>query len=776
MNNEDDILIVDDEIPNLQLLTELLEKEGYQVRPAEKGQMAIDSALAKPPGLILLDVRLPEMDGFEVCRRLKQDKRTEHVPIIFVSVLQDIEARIQGFEAGGVDFISKPYQKLEILARVRTHMHLHRMQQHLEQLVAERTAEIAESEARFSSLVENANETIVVTQGETVTYCNTQVTELSGYTPKEIRAQSFVEFIHPEDREMVLREYQDRLSGKSRTGSYSTRIITKDGQEKHVFISSTLIDWEGKPASLSMITDITELKRIEDELVQAEQRYRTVANFTYDWEWWRDPNGKYIYVSPSCERITGYKQEDFISKKNLIEEIILPDDRNAWDEHDKNAQSEPELREIQFRIKKKNGVIRWIEHACRPITDDEGKFLGVRASNRDISDRKKMQETLKESEGRFRNLMEHSPLSIAIFTPDGKLSQVNTAWKKLWGFSEEETTQVIANYNFRYDKQIESLGLAPLVERGFKGEHIIVPPMDYEGNRTIDDIGLEEIEAHTRWIQVHIYSVKDTNGEIDYVIGIHMDLTELKQAEREAQEQRDMLARINRASSMGQLTGSIAHELNQPLTGILSNAQAAELLIKNGHLDSNELMEITEEIIADTKRAGAVIRNLRELYSEQKGEYFPVDINTVVDETTKLLHSELVKQHVVLTTQCTPPIPLVKGNRIQIQQVLVNLIMNGIQAMQDIVHDDRRIHIKTFHDENEVKVQVEDGGTGIDEDKIDNIFEPLVTWKPGGTGMGLAINHSIIVAHGGRMWAENRTGGGACVGFVLTKLKEGVKT
>ena len=135
MNMADDILIVDDEIPNLRLLTELLEKEGYQVRPAEKAQTALDSALAKPPGLILLDVRMPEMDGFEVCRRLKQDERTRHVPVIFVSALDDIEAKIQGFEAGGVDYISKPFQEQEILARVKTHMSLFRMQQHLEQLV-----------------------------------------------------------------------------------------------------------------------------------------------------------------------------------------------------------------------------------------------------------------------------------------------------------------------------------------------------------------------------------------------------------------------------------------------------------------------------------------------------------------------------------------------------------------------------------------------------------------------------------------------------------------
>ena len=148
----------------------MLGKEGYQVRPAEKAQPALDSALAKPPGLILLDVHLPEMDGFELCRRLKQDKRTKHVPVIFVSALQDLEARIQGFEAGGVDFISDPFQEKEILARVRTHMSLHRFQQHLKQLVDERTSklseskaivektvwELQESEERFRSLIEQS--------------------------------------------------------------------------------------------------------------------------------------------------------------------------------------------------------------------------------------------------------------------------------------------------------------------------------------------------------------------------------------------------------------------------------------------------------------------------------------------------------------------------------------------------------------------------------------------------------------------------------------------
>jgi C4-dicarboxylate-specific signal transduction histidine kinase len=296
--------------------------------------------------------------------------------------------------------------------------------------------------------------------------------------------------------------------------------------------------------------------------------------------------------------------------------------------------------------------------------------------------------------------------------------------------------------------------------------------MDYEANRALEEMELKDIEARSRWIQTHLYSVKDANGEIDYVVAINTDLTELRQAEQEAIEQREALARMDRTTSMGQLTGSISHELNQPLTGILSNAQAAELMIEHGQLEDEEMAEIMAEIVADAKRAGEVIRNLRALYRQQRVEFLPVDINAIVEETAKLLHSEFIIERVELTTELSSYLPWVNGNRIQIQQVLVNLVMNGTQAMSARARQERRIHIVTAHDADEVKVFVEDNGTGIDPDRIDRIFEPLATWKPGHTGMGLAISNSIINAHGGRMWAENRPEGGARVGFALPLPKE----
>jgi C4-dicarboxylate-specific signal transduction histidine kinase len=227
---------------------------------------------------------------------------------------------------------------------------------------------------------------------------------------------------------------------------------------------------------------------------------------------------------------------------------------------------------------------------------------------------------------------------------------------------------------------------------------------------------------------------------------------------------------------MGELTGSIAHELNQPLTGILSNAQSAELMLKKGNIQLDELSEILTDIVNDTKRAGQVIRNLRELFQEQKSELLPIDVNTIVVETTKLLHSEVVTQKAILTNTCATSIPKVNGNWIQIQQVLVNLILNGLEAMYDTKEEDRQLLIATTYDKDEIKVWVEDCGVGIKDDKIDKIFELLATWKPGGMGIGLAISNSIIQAHGGRMWAENRPEGGARIGFSIPVLKEGNKS
>jgi formate hydrogenlyase transcriptional activator len=299
-----DILIVDDEIPNLQLLAGLLEKEGYRVRPAERAQTAIDSALTKPPGLILLDVRMPEMDGFEVCRRIKQDKRTQHVPIIFVSALQDTEARIQGFEAGGVDFISKPFQELEILARVRAHMHLSLMQKNLEQLVDERTSKLSESRAsleqKVRALQESDERYELAVAGSAAgiwdweirpdkVYYSDRFKELLGYAPDEFldTLDEFWNRLHPDDyeaaqlavdqhlKERVVFNIEYRLQIKS--GEYrwfhsrGQARWDKTGQATRMSGSITNID-DRKQTEIELRGAFTEIEQLKNQL-EAESAY-----------------------------------------------------------------------------------------------------------------------------------------------------------------------------------------------------------------------------------------------------------------------------------------------------------------------------------------------------------------------------------------------------------------------------------------------------------------------------------------------------------------------
>ena len=259
----------------------------------------------------------------------------------------------------------------------------------------------------------------------------------------------------------------------------------------------------------------------------------------------------------------------------------------------------------------------------------------------------------------------------------------------------------------------------------------------------------------------------DKDGGVTQIVNTYMDITDLKTAETDAREQRDALARVDRTRSMGQLTGSIAHELNQPLTGILSNAQAAELLIKNGQCHCEEMGAILADIVADTKRASGVMHSLRDLYREQKGEFQPVDLAAVIHDTFELLHGEAAARNATLESACTPDLPIVQGNRTQLQQVLVNLIMNALEALGDAADDKRCVRLATACEAGRLRVWVADSGSGLDDQTIDRIFEPLATWKPGGTGMGLAISNAIIQAHGGQMNAKNRPGGGASVGFWL---------
>ena len=246
-----------------------------------------------------------------------------------------------------------------------------------------------------------------------------------------------------------------------------------------------------------------------------------------------------------------------------------------------------------------------------------------------------------------------------------------------------------------------------------------------------------------------------------------------KQGELEAMRLRQELAHIGRVSALGELTASLAHELNQPLTAILSNAQAAQRLLAVDMVDLEKVREILSDIVADDKRAAAVISGLRGLLKKGEPEFVPLDLNEIVGSVAWLMRSDTIMRNVSMSLDLASNLPNARGDRVQLQQVVLNLVLNGLEAMREPHAGTRTLVIRTARDAaGAVRVTVQDSGPGIAPKDLGHIFEPLYTTKREGLGMGLAIVHTIISAHGGTVGAENNRDGGASFRFTLPVASE----
>jgi signal transduction histidine kinase len=248
-----------------------------------------------------------------------------------------------------------------------------------------------------------------------------------------------------------------------------------------------------------------------------------------------------------------------------------------------------------------------------------------------------------------------------------------------------------------------------------------------------------------------------------------------RRSEMEGQRLRQDLAHVGRVSTMGELTASLAHELNQPLTAILSNAQAALRILPSDKADLADIRDILGDIVEDDKRAGEVIHRLRGFLKKSNLELSALDIGELVSQVARLVSSDAILRNVSIRLELAPGLPPICGDRVQLQQVILNLLMNGLDAMRESSEGERTLVLRTLAGDGaaSVVVAVEDSGMGIDEADLEHVFHAFYTTKPEGLGMGLAIARSIVEAHGGRLEARNNPGRGATFSFTLPAIKEG---
>jgi PAS domain S-box-containing protein len=275
-------------------------------------------------------------------------------------------------------------------------------------------------------------------------------------------------------------------------------------------------------------------------------------------------------------------------------------------------------------------------------------------------------------------------------------------------------------------------------------------------------------DGEPRWVASHGSVRLDDRGKPARMSGVTSDITAPVRADLDAEVNRTELAHLSRVAMLGQLSGSIAHELNQPLTAILSNAQAALRFTSAPSVDLETLREILRDIVADDQRAGEIIWRLRALFERGESKSEPIVAGTLVRDVVRMLRSELISRNVSVTLELDPMLPPVHGDPVQLQQVLLNLIYNACEAMAQSERWARWLVIRAAASgEGEVAISVVDGGPGIAADRLEKIFEPFVSSKPLGIGLGLVISRSIVTAHGGRIWCQNNDVRGATFTFTI---------
>jgi PAS domain S-box-containing protein len=593
-------------------------------------------------------------------------------------------------------------------------------------------------------LLDLTHDTIFVRDmNDVITYWNRGAQELYGWTSADAVGHVTHQLLQTRFPE-PLEEITNQLL---RTGRWEgeLRHTTRDGRWLTV-ASRWALQWDEKRSPIAVLetnNDITERKRAEEAL----RRQADLLDQTHDaiivWEY----PGKITYWNHGAQLLYGFGKDEAVGR--ITHDLLRTEHRMPVDAFEATIERQGMWTgELTHTTRDGRKVIVDSRHVLVEVADGSRFVL---ETNRDITERKRA-EYLTEQ------VFQASPDGISIIGRDYRFHRVNRAAEVPLGMPVE---QIVGMHlaQLRGGMAVFEKSIKPLLDRCFEGEEV-----SHAGWVHTDGLG-------RRYLQTTASPLRLQSQQVEAALVIRRDFTEQALASEALRDAQMALAHVTRVTTLGEVTASFAHELNQPLAAIVNNANACLGLLPNRRTDLNEVRDALADIVSDAERASAIIDRVRRLAQRSSPEKVPLRLEDVVRDVVALTAAESDARGVAIRVEVAADVPVVLGDRVQLQQVMLNLIVNGMDAMSSVSDRERRLEIRGVPDRHDgrpaARISVEDRGIGLGAAEMERLFDAFYTTKTHGMGIGLAISRTIIAAHGGRLWAEPNQGPGATFSFSL---------
>ncbi|PIO45217.1 hypothetical protein B5P45_09290 [Phyllobacterium zundukense] len=578
--------------------------------------------------------------------------------------------------------------------------------------------------------------------------------------PGKRRLETVIEAVHPDDAA----EFRDTLIRCLVTGERFTmryRLRRADGVYRWMSSrAEPMRDHDGRIVQwYGLCHDIDDQMHAEEALRRSERQLQEMIDAVPVRIWSVTSMDAPVYFNKRYQDhfrsvIPNFEALGEPRIETLLQELIYPEDAPEVQRTLMNCFEAGRGAVMRFRWREKDSSYRWAECRVEPRRDQDGAIVQWYGVSLDIDDEMRAQEALRERERELSLLVDMVPSNLWRLTPDGETTLVNKRMANFLGMDLEDKRQLAVVFDtIFHPDDAEEVG-------DVLGQCLIT------GERFSMKYRLRRADGVYRWMSGRAEPLRDQDGRIVQWFGLCHDIDDQVHAEEALRHASDQLARATQAASLAELSASIAHEVNQPLAAIVANSHACHRWLSAEPPNVERAKITAERITRDANSAADVVSRIRALFRQAPHARSSEDINRVISEACRLMADGIAAKDIRVETKLEPELPSVALDPVQMQQVLVNLIRNGIEAMDAVIDGARVLQICSLRDGlDAIRIEVRDAGSGFED--AARVFEPFFTTKQHGMGMGLAICRSIIESHGGRLWMANNETRGATVAFTL---------